>query len=478
MSLFSRSFDQAAIERFAVLSGDTNPIHTDPVAARRLLFGTTVCHGVGLVLWALECLATQLNSSVRLSRVAADFRAPVLVDEDVELALDIGEGEAKAMITGARGLRTSINIAWDMSLEDGPAVSRLPEPVPCEAKTFAQAEHDESCLSLWLDDTSLEDLAPQVARLMQHRQIALLVATTRLIGMECPGLNSIYLAMKLSFEPATGPVNAVAYRVSSANERFARLGLSVTSADFSGELSASVRPLPYSQMDLAAVQNRVPVDWLKDERAIVIGGSRGLGELINKILIAGGAPVRASFNQGEVEAKLMASEIRKTRPDADIDVFQLDVSGEYLGNLADQLEDFAPTQVYFFASPRVILDGGDQFDNARYDNYCRYYVDGMTNVIRQLAKTPFSPLPIFLPSTSFIDKPPRGAAEYVSAKLASEQALVALQKELEIVPVIVRLPPLATDQTMTLLGHSGIDGFDPMLAVVKQVTDVSIGRRS
>ena len=42
---------------FAQLSGDWNPIHVDPIQARRLLFGEPVVHGIHLVLWALERLA-------------------------------------------------------------------------------------------------------------------------------------------------------------------------------------------------------------------------------------------------------------------------------------------------------------------------------------------------------------------------------------------------------------------------------------
>ena len=45
------SDDQLA---FAKLSGDYNPLHLDPVLARRLIFGHQVVHGVHALLWSLD----------------------------------------------------------------------------------------------------------------------------------------------------------------------------------------------------------------------------------------------------------------------------------------------------------------------------------------------------------------------------------------------------------------------------------------
>ena len=54
MKATTRTFtldDQLA---FAALAGDFNPLHVDPLAARRLIFGEVVVHGVHAVLWALD----------------------------------------------------------------------------------------------------------------------------------------------------------------------------------------------------------------------------------------------------------------------------------------------------------------------------------------------------------------------------------------------------------------------------------------
>ena len=54
--LASRRFDQDDQTLFAQLSGDFNPIHMDPAAARRTQAGAVVVHGVHAVLWAIDKL--------------------------------------------------------------------------------------------------------------------------------------------------------------------------------------------------------------------------------------------------------------------------------------------------------------------------------------------------------------------------------------------------------------------------------------
>ena len=56
VTLASRTFDEPDQLFFARLSGDFNPIHMDPLTARRTNASATVVHGIHAVLWALDKL--------------------------------------------------------------------------------------------------------------------------------------------------------------------------------------------------------------------------------------------------------------------------------------------------------------------------------------------------------------------------------------------------------------------------------------
>ena len=74
-----RTFTQVDFDRFAQLSGDDNPIHTDPVFSARTRFGRTVAHGL------LLC------SVLRMLEQSVMFPAPTFADEPMQFSAELGD---------------------------------------------------------------------------------------------------------------------------------------------------------------------------------------------------------------------------------------------------------------------------------------------------------------------------------------------------------------------------------------------------
>lgn len=85
-----RSLSQADFDRFARLSGDDNPIHTDPVFSSRTRFGRTVAHGL-LLCSVLRGLVDQLLPGGRLVEQSVMFPAPTFADEPMRFHVEVAQ---------------------------------------------------------------------------------------------------------------------------------------------------------------------------------------------------------------------------------------------------------------------------------------------------------------------------------------------------------------------------------------------------
>ena len=85
-----RVLTQDDFNRFAVLSGDNNPIHVDPEFSARTRFGKTVAHG--MFLYSLVCgvLAKHFPSALQVSQDLM-FPAPSFVGEEITISARVLE---------------------------------------------------------------------------------------------------------------------------------------------------------------------------------------------------------------------------------------------------------------------------------------------------------------------------------------------------------------------------------------------------
>ncbi len=466
----SRRFTLTDQQRFAALSGDYNPMHLDPQAARRLLLGEVAVHGIHLVLWAMESL---LAAGVRLPALAslrAHFDQPAGLERDVALRWQTSGEQTAVTAEGAAGrlMRLALRPAAPLDQAwDGP---RALAPLACQAHDMADLAAAAGSLPLVLP-ADFAHLFPHLAAGFSPLQSAILLATTRLVGMVCPGLHSIYTGLSLRFTPELRAVRTLDYAVSRADARVRLVDIALLGPGLRGRLETLLRPEPVAQPGFAELRTAVPPGSFASQRALVIGGARGLGELTAKLLATGGADVTITYLHGVDDAARVIAEAA--------------AAGHVLRalrfDIAAPPADAPPpppggfTHAYYFATPRIIprVASGSAagFVAASFAHYLDYYVTGFVRCLEWLRSRAVPDLCVWYPSSVFVEQAPPGLAEYAAAKACGEALCAHLTARFPPVQVhVARLPRLATDQTQSLTGSGLADSVAILRGALLRLT--------
>jgi acyl dehydratase len=452
---------------FAEISGDANPLHMDPIEARRTLMGAPIVHGMHLVLLALEAVNGELDQALRLARLHARFLSPVMVGDTVEWRLVKTKGTHWQLEVSVQDDPVlDLRIDWALRSSDNDSIIPPLHPVPLHDLLFNELPGMAGSLQVGIDTDLARRLFPCFVARFGVAVLADLMALTRLVGMRCPGRHSLFNQFDVAFHPSQAG-GMLHFQVKEVDERFLRVVIQIEGNTLNGKLVAFCRPLPQPQRqmaDLARVSRR---DEFRDSTALVIGGSRGLGEATAKLLTVGGARVIVTYHRGEADAARLKAEIQSCG--GRCEYARLDV----LDSAADVEKIFAapdpPRTIYYFATPHIFVRRRDRFSPDLLQNFLQYYVFGFFQIVASASRSK-GKLRVFFPSTVAIDEDLREVAEYSLAKKIAENIILCCNRFLANVEIIaVRLPRVKTDQTAALMDIPAEDAANVMLPIIRRV---------
>ncbi|OSM07126.1 SDR family NAD(P)-dependent oxidoreductase [Magnetofaba australis] len=452
-------FTEQEQRAFARLSGDVNPIHLDAATARRTPFGRPIAHGVHVVLWALEQAMAQWDEASgarwRLQRLRTQFTLPLRVGEPLRLRLNANQPQTCELEVLDRFGQSAMSIHAVFE----PAQSALTPPRDDDPPVEQPQDAELATLvgqtvrpPLHLSPSGAAALLPTLSRMLEPAQLAFLAACSAVVGMRAPGLRSLFLKLALEWDAAVDLSDAQGaqyeYGVTGLKMRGSLAAIGVAGAGLRGELLAQRRPEGVEQpaaAELAALlEGNKP---FTNCRALVVGGSRGLGEVAAKLLALGGAEALLTSRSSGGSAQKVVEEIQALGGRAR--AIALDIADP--AGLPEQLDGRAPDLLAYFATPPIFVAAPGHFSAQMFRYYTDYYVDGFLNLLDTLAPLGLRGMRILYPSTAALDasrSPELGP--YAAAKAAGEQLGLHAQRCWGVRAHMPRWPRLETDQTLSL----------------------------
>lgn len=471
MNIARRSFSATDQMRFALSSGDRNPMHIDALHARRTQAGAPVVHGINLLLWAINALAEAQPHLPPLRSLRASFNKFVYLDECVDVAVtQQGPSGAKLDLSVGGGSRSRITLTFGDTAEDCPGwVSTSLEVVPHSPVPLNLSfEEIRGRSGRVLFQMSPEDTMvhfPAAANWLGARRIGALAASTYLVGMVCPGLHSVFSELSVRSCTESLPQGSLAFRVTETDPRFRSVDMEIAGGGLKGTVYSSARTPPVDQASMKSLAGLVNLAEFAGSTSLIVGGSRGLGELTAKLIATGGGRVIVTWRTGKEDAERVVEEISSAGGKCEA------ISYDACKPAAKQLDvlEVAPTHAYYFATPAIFRPQSEMFEGERFKEFLDVYVNGFWQLSQALrARQP--KLSIFYPSSVSVTGRPKGMTDYTMAKAAGE--ILCADMNISQAPMHVtvsRLPRLPTDQTASVIPTETASPLEVMLPIIREV---------
>ena len=460
--------DQIEFSRF---SGDYNPMHIDPVKARRLLYGETVVHGINGVLVAFEKFSEHFNKNFLLNSINVFFPNPIFLNTTVEYYFTFNKknGNLNFKVISKSLTCISINSNIQFISKIGNNIEGIKNDFP-NVKTPNKVVKEninnlKGSIELFLKLKILENSFPMLKSTMSNHQISIILSLTRLVGMQCPGLYSVFSHFKIKFNCNNTFDSNYAYNVDKFDNRFSLVNINLDSSSFNGKIKAFLRSPPVKQPDYLLIKDKLKNICFNNQVALIIGGSRGAGEVTAKILASAGAIVIITYNKGGKDAQMIIDEINSNGGLAyKIKLDILNFNKEFNSDILNKMNI---THCYYFATPFIFSGKKGLYSDDLFNNFSTFYISAFYNIVNYFYRKDVNNF--FYPSTVAVDDIPDNMLEYSLAKLAGEKMCNKLESDFKSISIYKpRLPRLETDQTVSFLPVNNEDTLEVMIKHLKQ----------
>jgi hypothetical protein len=305
----------------------------------------------------------------------------------------------------------------------------------------------------------IKPLYPNLHKKISKSIVCEMGCLSAIVGMQLPGLHSIFVSLKIDLSNLDQrAINAV--EIIKADKRFNIVDIKASSTNITSIIRAIVRPKPIKVLLSNKLKELLEFEKDLNNKVLVIGGSRGLGSIVVKILSLLGCSVTFTYSKGKEEALNLKEELLQSGKNVEFikfDINEPNMTELFLSN---------PEYIFYFPTPKIFVKRSKTFEEPLYKNFYFYYVDFFTKIFNKSVEHSVSG--IFYPSSIAIEEDSNDMPEYVKAKTEGEVLCRKLKRKNKVNILMKRLPRTLTDQTSTNLNIKSKTPFDVMMPIIKE----------
>lgn len=432
---------------FSKISGDFNPIHIDKEYARRSIASEIAVHGINILFTSINIYLKKIRTRSDIKSIRVKFLKFIHLNKFFNLKIYKNKKYTYFEVFDNEDLLLNIEIKFTKKLKkkNNFVSKKFPFKKPLETDLKKFKINNKFFEKIEINKYLFVKKYKYLNKFLNFNHVLDLITITRLIGMKVPGKNSILYEIILKNKRTNNSQNS--FILKKFDKRFNLINLSFFGQSFRGEIITLLRPkkIIYS---IDKKKLKIKSNEFSKQRALVIGGSKGLGETTVRILKCGSASILFSYNKGSQDAKKIRSENIKN-----IHAFNYNVEKKIKNEVKKKILKFKPTHLYYFATPKIFSGKNYEFDLNKLEKFNDYYLNGFLKIFNELDKKILKK--IFLPSSIAVNKITKDLCEYSCSKASQEILLKFLEKKYKHIQFSYpRLPRLKTDQTLNVFDRS------------------------
>ena len=151
--------------------------------------------------------------------------------------------------------------------------------------------------------------------------------------------------------------------------------------EFQGNITGNIFAFSYkipNFKNIKKLKKKIqPNNLLKNKNSLIIGRSRGLGEITSKILSILGSKIYLTYYMGKIEATKIKDDIQKIVKN-ECKIIKLNMFDK---KFITKIKEFSNIDyIFYFASPKIL--NSNFFDIKLFNNYKKIYCDNFIKFVK------------------------------------------------------------------------------------------------